>query len=186
MSSEDVASSSSRLSFSLLHPHWLSPQWFARFLLLLVFDKPGLFRPTWTPHLASLQAAAYWFGLDSPWPVPHLHLGVPTGWNTAARHPTATLRPTFLHLFPGHCYCCCCRCCCSSGVSDRWDGRLRTRSHPFLSDWSLEGPASWLFRQATGPVQRSGSLPLPRQTLPGWWCFRARTWTEMRGKKTDE
>ena len=184
MSSGDVASSSSRLSFSSLHPHWLSPQWFARFLLLLVFVNSGLICPTWTPHSAGRQAAAYWLGWGSPWPVPPLHLGVPTGWNTAARHPTATLRLSLLRLFPGRCYCCCCHhcCCCSSGVRDRWGGRLLTRTRPSLYDWCLEWPASWLFHQAAGPVQRSGSLPLPQQTLPRWWCFRAHTWKEKTGK----
>lgn len=150
------------------------------------FCKPRLFYPTWTPRSAGPQAAVYWLGWGSPWPVPPLHLGVPTGWNTAEHHPTAALRLFLFHLLPGRrCYCCCRRrcCCCSSGASARWGETLQTRSRPSLSDWCLEWPASWLFLRVTGPVQRSGSLPLPRRTRPGWWCSRARTCVEIEAQR---
>lgn len=162
---------------------------FCFFLLLFLFVKcGGHFRPTWTLHSAGPQAAGCWFGWGYPWPVSPRHSGVPINWSTAARRPTAALRLSWLRPIPGRCYRCCCYCrprccCCSSGASGRSDGRLRTRPRPFSSDWCLEWPASWLFHQAAGPVQKSDWLPLHRRTLPVWWCFPARTWVDMTEKE---
>lgn len=100
VSSEDVASSSSCLSFSPSHPHWLSPQWFARFLLLLVFVKPGRF-PSYMDSPLSRSpgnSVLIWVGL--PMTRPSSPLGGPHRLEYCCTPPHSNSPPVFAPPVP--------------------------------------------------------------------------------------